>query len=73
MYTVQLSDGSHHELSANIIAENLYAKVNKQGHQQLIFQEIIGHWTNAEYENDMPVKTGSNFHLPKTTKVGRSR
>jgi hypothetical protein len=36
MYTVQLSDGSHRELSANIIAENLYAQVNEQGHQQLI-------------------------------------
>jgi hypothetical protein len=68
MYTVQLSDGSHCELSANIIAENLYAQVNEQGHQQLIFWEIIGHRTNGEYTNEMPIKTGSNFHLPKTTK-----
>jgi hypothetical protein len=68
MYTVQLSDGSHRELSANIIAENLYSQVNEQGHQQLIFWEIIGHRTNEEYTNEMPIKTGSNFHLPKTTK-----
>jgi hypothetical protein len=68
MYTVQLSDGSRHELSANIIAVILCAQVYEQGHQQLIFQEITGHWTNAEYENNIPVKTGSNFHLPKTTK-----
>jgi hypothetical protein len=68
MYTVQLSDGSHHELSANIIAENLYAQVNEQGHQQLIFREIIRHRTNEEFTNEMPIKTGSNFHLPKTTK-----
>jgi hypothetical protein len=53
MYTVQLSDGSHCELSANIIAENLYAQVNEQGHQQLIFREIFGHRTNGDYTNDM--------------------
>jgi hypothetical protein len=69
MYTVHLSDGSHHKLSANIIAENLYAQVNEQGHQQLIFWEIIGHQTNSEYTNDIPIKTVSYFHIPKTTKV----
>jgi hypothetical protein len=42
--------------------------VNGQGHQQLIFQEIFGHKTNGEYTNEFPIKTGSNFHLPKTTK-----
>jgi hypothetical protein len=68
MYTVQLSDGSHHKLSANIIAENLYAQVNEHRHHQLIFQEIIGHQTNAEYDNEMPIKTGLNFHLSKTMK-----
>jgi hypothetical protein len=73
MYTVQLSDGSHHELSANIIAKNLYSQVNEQGHQQLIFWEIIGHRTNEEYTDEMPIKMGSNFHLPKPQRVGRSK
>lgn len=41
-YQVRFTDGSHQELAANLIAENLYSQVNEHGHQQLIFKEIDG-------------------------------
>jgi hypothetical protein len=43
LYEVEYIDGHRAALSANIIAENLFAQVDQEGHRQLNFSEIIGH------------------------------
>ena len=47
-YIVEYIDGSEETLSANIIAENLLAQVNEEGHRQLLLDEIIDHRTNDQ-------------------------
>ena len=42
-YEVEFLDGSKEFLTANIIAENLLAKVDEEGHRQLLMDEIIDH------------------------------
>ena len=46
-YEVEYIDGMTEILSANIIAENLLAQVDEEGHRQMLFDEIINHRTNA--------------------------
>jgi len=41
-YVVRLPDGSHQDLSANLIAQNLYSNINEHGHRQQLFKEIVG-------------------------------
>jgi len=42
-YQVQFGDGSIAEYTANLIAENLYAQCDPEGHYQLVFKEIMDH------------------------------
>ena len=42
-YEVGFDDGTTEVLTANIIAKNLLAQVNKEGHRQMILDEIIDH------------------------------
>ena len=66
-YQIQLADGSFQELSANLIAQNLYTQVNEHGHRQQHFKEIDGHRFNGD--TSVALYTGgSNTHRPKTTK-----
>ena len=46
MYDVEFLDGSRETLAANIIAENLLAQVDEEGHRQLLMEEIIDHRKN---------------------------
>ena len=39
-YTVEMSDGSSQELTANIIAESMFAQVDFEGHHYQFLQEI---------------------------------
>ena len=66
-YQVRFTDGSHQELTANLIAENLYSQVNEHGHQQLLFKEIDGIRFVGDAALPERLKKGSNVHLPKTT------
>ena len=39
-YTVEMSDGSSQELTANIIAESMFTQVDSEGHHYQLPQEI---------------------------------
>ena len=39
-YTVEMSDGSSKELTANIIAESMFTQVDSEGHHYQLPQEI---------------------------------
>ena len=42
-YTVEFSDGSTAEYSANVIAENLFSQVDSEGRQYMLLNEIVDH------------------------------
>ena len=42
-YTVEFTDGSTAEYTANIIAENLFSQVDSEGRQYLLLKEIVDH------------------------------
>ena len=46
-YEVEYLDGTTETLTANVIAENLLAQVDEEGHRQLLMDEIIDHRTDA--------------------------
>ena len=48
IYEVEFSDGHRASLSANMIAENLFAQVDPEGHRHVMFAEIIDHRTNGQ-------------------------
>mgnify|MGYP003326537431 FL=1 len=47
MYTVEFENGHKETLSANIIAENLIAQVDEEGHRQRLLSEIVDHRANG--------------------------
>ena len=44
---MEFLDGSIEILTANIIAENLLAQVDSEGHRQLLLKEIVDHRTDG--------------------------
>ena len=46
VFEVEYDDGSIEALSANVIAENILAQVDDEGHNQLMLDEIIDHRQN---------------------------
>lgn len=48
IYEVEYVDGNVEDLTANIIAENLIAQVDEEGHRQVVLEEIIDHRTTQE-------------------------
>ena len=65
MYEVEYLDGERASLSANHIAENLFAQVDDEGNRQVLMKEIINHRTNGQ-----EVKHQDAFI---TTKTGTKR
>jgi hypothetical protein len=47
LYEVEYQDGYKAAMSANTVAENLFAQVDDDGHRQVLFNEIIGHRTDG--------------------------
>ena len=47
VYEVEYIDGSTAALSANAIAENLFAQVDDEGNRHVLFDSIIDHWTDG--------------------------
>lgn len=47
-YEVEYLDGETETITANIIAENILAQVDNEGHRQLMLQEIIDHHVNDD-------------------------
>ena len=70
-YSVQFADGSYRELTANLIAENLFSQVNAEGQSLQIFRGINGHRKlKGAVEKDDPAATirgHTNVHHAKTT------
>jgi hypothetical protein len=52
LYKVEYHDGYKAAMSANTVAENLFAQVNGDGHPQVLFSEIIGHQTDGSEVSD---------------------
>ena len=42
-YEIEFTDGTREKYQANVIAENMYAEVDDEGHQYLLLQEITDH------------------------------
>ena len=69
-YDVQFPDGQTAEISANVIAQNMYAMCDVEGNQYLLLAGIVDHrkGESALDRADMTIKRGSNRQLKKTTK-----
>jgi hypothetical protein len=50
-YEVEFPDGSTEIYAVNLIAENLYAQVNSEGHEELFMSEIIRHKSDGSAVN----------------------
>jgi hypothetical protein len=69
IYDVQFPDGHVEAYSANVIAENIYAQVDKEGRCFVLLDEIMDHRkdNSAVKMDDKYIKYGSNQTLRKTT------
>ena len=69
-YDVEFPDGQTAEVSANVIAQNMYAMCDVEGNQYLLLAGIVDHRKDesALDRADMYIKHGSNRHMKKTTK-----
>ena len=47
MYEVEYADGHKASLSANVIAQNLFAQVDEEGHRHVLLEDIIDHRTDG--------------------------
>ena len=47
MYEVEFHNGHKQALSANIIAQNMFAQVDGNGHRQLLLDLIVDTWTDG--------------------------
>jgi hypothetical protein len=63
-YEVEFMDGEVEILMANIIAENLLAQVDEEGHRQMLIDEIEDHRTK---EDAIPIDEGNYTTKPSTT------
>jgi hypothetical protein len=54
-YEIEFMDGKVEILTANIIAENLLAQVDEEGHRQMLIEEIEDHRT---LEDAIPIDEG---------------
>ena len=59
MYEVEYADGSKQAIAANVIAENMFASVDEEGHRHLLLDSIID---THKY----------GVQMPKTVKLHRT-
>jgi hypothetical protein len=71
-YEVELSDGTTREYGANIIAENMFAQIDSEGHEYEIMDEIIDHKKDesAVGIEDGYITTRTNRKVRKRTTKG---
>ena len=71
MYEVEFQDEETASLSANMIAENLFAQVDEEGNRMVLLDEIIDHRTNGKevMQQDAFVKTSSGAKRRRQTTV----
>jgi hypothetical protein len=71
VYHVEFPDGHTEAYSANVIAENMYAQVDEEGHTTVIMDEIVDHMSDASAvaADDLYVTTkNGKKHMRRTTK-----
>ena len=61
--TVEMSDGSLQELTANIIVESMFAQVDSEGHHCQLLQEITDH---SKDRSSIPISDGMNSKRQNT-------
>ena len=71
-YDVEFIDGSIEKYAANIITENMFAKVDDKGREHLIMKEIVDH---KKYHTAIPISEGklrsyNGNESPKVTTRG---
>ena len=66
-YEVQFEDGSVERYHANVIAENIYARVDSEGNTQYMLDEIIDHKSD-----DTALKQSEGSVLPLAREERRS-
>ena len=61
LYDVEFQDGEIQDYAANVIAENMYAQVDADGHMHTMLDSIIDHKKdcNAVEQSDIYVVTKS--------------
>ena len=75
MYEVEYLDGERASLSANHIAENVFAQMDHEGNRQVLMKEIINYHTNGQdvKRQDAFITKGQvQKEEKKPQKVGRS-
>ena len=72
VYEVEFPDGHRTALTANIIAENLFAQVDGEGNRHTLFNEIVGHRTNGKElkQQDAFILSKSGVKRRKESTVG---
>lgn len=71
MYEVELIDGQKQALSANAIAENMFASVDEEGHRHLLLDSIIGFRKSKEAlegEDAFVLSSNGNKRRKETTR-----
>ena len=70
LYEVEFPSGLTEKVQANIIAENMFAQVDSEGHHQQLLKEICDHsWDHTAIPRwDGKIKTKSGFVNKRTTR-----
>ncbi len=76
MYEVEYVDGHKASLSANAIAENLFAQVDDEGNRFVLLDAIADHRVNGKQltqgENIIKTKSGGKRYKQSTKRLGES-
>ena len=72
MYEVEFMDREKSSLSANYIAENLFAQIDDDGNRQVLLNEIIDHHTTGHQimQQDVFIMTKNGIRRRKETTTG---
>ena len=72
MYEVEFMDREKSSLSANYIAENLFAQIDDEGNHQVLSNEIIDHRTTGRQvmQQDVFIMAKNGVRQPKETATG---
>ena len=72
MYEVVFDDGHKLSMAANLIAENMFASVDEEGHRHLLLDSIVGYRKTADAvnKNDAYVKSSNGVSRRKETTKG---
>ena len=71
MYEVEFIDGSKQAMSANLIAENMFATVDEEGHRHIILESIINYRKTDSaitMEDAFVISRNGNKRRKETTK-----